>query len=304
MTKAIANKVKLLSEKIEKVFQDGIRVGADVVDYIDTTFSNPSSVELEEIIRDESNCERDALLELIFFPDEAIQFTLEPWLEKNTFTEEEVESARADLLSKNIEAKILFPKQHISIDFRVPHSVIGPFLTRLHIDRKVDPKILQAISQKVAGPDRIPVKLRIRNARRMPAGSRIDFLCRYFEKMRHDRNLVEGLEFILEFFHEIGDEVDIYDALMAKKRTCFHQLKKVEHFEEKLKKDNMETLILRGERVPYIDKPETLKMILMIDRISNIVFGKTEPISSTVESSESVTYQSPEDLKQMVRRFS
>ena len=300
----VNDKCKQLSEKIEKIFRDGIRVGADVVDYIDTTFSNPSSSEIEEIIKDESNCERDALLELIFFPDEAIQVALEPWIEKNTFTEAEVEKVRTDLLSKNIETKILFPEQHIAIDFRVPNSIIGPFLTRLHIDKKIDSRILQSISQKVAGSDRMPVKVRIRNARRMPAGSRIDFLCRYFECMRPDRYLIEGLEFILEFFHEIGDEVDIYDALMAKKKNCFHQLKKIENFEKKLKENNMETLILRGERVPYIDKPETLKTITMIDRISLIVFGKTDPISSTAESSESFTYQTPEDLKQMIRRLS
>ncbi len=304
MTLTADNKFKQLSEKIEKIFQDGTRVGADVVDYIDTTFSNLSPNELEEIINDESNCERDVLLELIFFPDEAIQLPLEPWLEKNTFTEAEVEKVRTDLLSKKIKTKILFTEERISIDLRVPQSVIEPFLIRLHIDRKIDPRILQSISQKVAEPDQIPVKVGIRNARRAPAGSQIDFLCRYFEKVRPDGNLIEGLEFILEFFSEIGDEADIYDALMAKKKNCFHQLKKVENFEKKLKKDTMETLILRGERVPYIDKSETLKTISMIDRISIIVFGRTDPISSTTESSESFTYQSPEDLKQMFRRLS
>jgi len=45
--------------------------------FIDSTFSSPCINELEKIITDDSDCERDSLIELIFFPDEEIQAKLE-----------------------------------------------------------------------------------------------------------------------------------------------------------------------------------------------------------------------------------
>jgi len=57
----------LLAGKIERIFRDGFVLSDDIMHYIDSTFSNPSINELEEIIYDEHNCERDPLIELIFF---------------------------------------------------------------------------------------------------------------------------------------------------------------------------------------------------------------------------------------------
>jgi hypothetical protein len=242
------DKRKQFAERIEGIFRSGIHVGPAVIGYIEATFSNPSAVELEEILKDESNCERDVLLELIFFPDERLQAQLEEFLEENVFTEEETERIRKDLLSKKIDAKIIFANPRQTIGLRVPQSIFGPFLSRLNISRKIDLQLRAAISKYVADSDRMAVKIKIRNAPSAPAGDKVDFLCRFFQKMHADATLMANLEFVLEFFTEIKDEADIYDALMARKKSCFDQLKKMEKFEQALKKNNIETLMLRGEK--------------------------------------------------------
>ncbi len=298
------DKRKQFAERIEGIFRSGIHVGPAVIGYIEATFSNPSAVELEEILKDESNCERDVLLELIFFPDERLQAQLEEFLEENVFTEEETERIRKDLLSKKIDAKIIFANPRQTIGLRVPQSIFGPFLSRLNISRKIDPQLCAAICKYVADSDRMAVKIKIRNAPSAPAGDKVDVLCRFFQKMHADATFMASLEFVLEFFTEIKDEADIYDALMARKKSCFDQLKKMEKFEQALKKNNIETLMLRGEKMPYVDKSDALKTIAMIDRVGLMVFGRTDAVLPAAVSAASFGDQSQEDLIDMIRKLS
>jgi hypothetical protein len=298
------DKRKQLTRRIEEIFRSGVHVGPAVIDYIDATFSNPSAVELKEILNDESNCERDVLLDLIFFPDEQLQAQLEEFLEENAFTEQEAERIHKHLQSIKTNARIIFPNPPQTIDLRVPRSILGTFLSRLNISRKIDSQLRTAISRYVADSDRMAVKIKIRNAASAPAGSKVDFLCRFLEKMHADVAFMASLEFILEFFGEIKDAADIYDAMMAKKRRCLHQLKKMEKYEEALKKDNVETLMLRGEKVPYIDKSDAIKTIAMIDRVSLMVFGRTDAVLPAAASVASFGNQSQADLIEMIHKLS
>ena len=70
-----------VAEKIIAILQNGLTLGEDTQHFIDSTFSNPSVSELEEILQDDSNCERDSLLELLFFPDESLQLQFEPLID-------------------------------------------------------------------------------------------------------------------------------------------------------------------------------------------------------------------------------
>jgi hypothetical protein len=53
-------------------------------------YSNPSPQELANILEDESDSERDTLVELIFFPDESIPVRLEDLLEHLDLNDKEV----------------------------------------------------------------------------------------------------------------------------------------------------------------------------------------------------------------------
>lgn len=110
----------LLAEKIERIFRDGFVLSDDVMHYIDSTFSNPSINELEEIIYDEHNCERDPLIELIFFPDEPAQIKLEEFLESKDFKKEDEEKVINYILNKKLVTTIHFPDNKGSIKFIVP----------------------------------------------------------------------------------------------------------------------------------------------------------------------------------------
>ena len=75
------NKCEVLAGKINKILSNGITLDSEVIHYIDSTFSHPTSSELETILQDETNCEKESLMELLQFTEETMQFQLEALLE-------------------------------------------------------------------------------------------------------------------------------------------------------------------------------------------------------------------------------
>ena len=83
------DKNKQVAQKIIDILQSELTLNADTLHYIDSTFSNPSIGELEELLQDESSCETDSLIELLFFPDESVQMQLEEVLGETRFQKQD-----------------------------------------------------------------------------------------------------------------------------------------------------------------------------------------------------------------------
>ena len=265
----------LLAEKIERIFRDGFVLSDDIMHYIDSTFSDPSINELEEIINDEHNCERDPLVELIFFPDESMQIMLEEFLESEDFKKEDEEKVLSYILNKKLKTKIHLPEGKASLKCFAPELSAIKFISRLNISRKIDVQLLKVIAKFVPEQCRIPVKVRLRNARNELSESKIKFLCSFFEKIKVEENyFFKCLDFMLDFFDRLKDDVNIRQAIVDRKRSLFHDLQKAVKFEELLNKNNMETLISRGVRIPHVNKEEIMHKIVIIDTITLAVYGK------------------------------
>jgi len=137
----------LLAERIVKILREGIHINSDVMHFIDSTFSNPCINELEKIIVDDSDCERDSLIELIFFPDEEIQAKLEDLLESHNYCREDEKKVLDCLSFRQIESTIHFPDNKGAFSVKMPYEAAGRFLARLNIHRNIDEKISAAIDK-------------------------------------------------------------------------------------------------------------------------------------------------------------
>jgi hypothetical protein len=84
----------------------------------------------------------------------------------------------------------------------------------------------------------------------------------------------------------------MFQALMARKKLYFQSLQKAKNLDIQLTQHNVETLLLRGERVSYVDKADARKKIQIIDRISLAVFGKTEFFDLMPAGERSITLKS------------
>ena len=70
-----------------------------------------------------------------------------------------------------------------------------------------------------------------------------------------------------------------------------------------MRKTNIETLLLQGERFPHIDRVQTMKSIAVIDRICLAVFGKTEPVEAVDGGSAGWEFRGAQDAAAMFRRL-
>ena len=265
----------LLAGKIERIFRDGFVLSDDIMHYIDSTFSNPSINELEEIIYDEHNCERDPLIELIFFPDEPAQIKLEEFLQSKDFKKEDEEKVINYILNKRLVTTIHFPENKGSIKFIVPELSALQFVSRLNISRKLNKRLLKAINKFVPDKRRTTVKVKLRNAMTVLSENKIKFLCSFFEKLKVEEDyFFKCLDFVPDFFDGIKDDKNILQSLLDKKELYFQDLQKAVKFEELLNKNNMETLISRGVRIPHVSKEDVMNNIVIIDTITLAVYGK------------------------------
>ncbi|OQX24280.1 MAG: hypothetical protein BWK80_21645 [Desulfobacteraceae bacterium IS3] len=262
----------LLAQEIKAIFQDGLIISPEVLRYINSTFSNPEISELEALLNDESDCEREPLLELIFFPDAPARIRLEPLLERGTFLKDDAQAVSNLLYSEHIRVALRFPDGNALV-IKLPEDAASRFISRLNISYKTEERLLDAIRCHIPETLQWAIKVRLRNARHQYSPNKLDFLCRFFEKpITEPDELLECLDFVLNFMTEINGADDIRTALERRKEFHFLAIQKAADFEEQFGRNNMETLMVQGLRMPHIDRAKLMREIVIIDRICYLVY--------------------------------
>jgi hypothetical protein len=297
-------KCEVLAAEIKKILSTGIDLSEDVVHYIDSTFSNPTIEELQAILADDANCEKDSLIELLFFPDESFQVQLEEILEQHRHQDEDKNKILTYLCQDALQVTFRFVDDRGALKLQIPEEVIHQFLIRLKISKHLDANLIESIRNYGDAQNTNHFKVKIRNSRFSPSDSITGFLCRFFEKIGSSSNdIFECLEFVLGFLDEIKKDDDVYQALMGKKKFYFISLQKAKKMDARLEKYNIETLMAQGQRVALIDQADAQKKMQIIDRISRAVFGKTEFFEQPVSDENQFEAGSPEGIKSIVKNL-
>ena len=300
----MGSKNKQVAEKIIAILQGGLTLNADTQHYIDSTFSNPSIDEFEALLQDESSCETDSLLELLFFPDESTQLELEEIIENTHFRQRDEQEIQKRVCSTSLKTLIRFADGRGSLERMVTPSNAKQFVKRLNLSRSLNPKLRLAIARYVHQELQTRCKVKLRNARPITSPNKISFLEAFFNKLKIDNDdFIDHLDFTLSLLGELKDDVDMYQALMARKKHYTQGLQKAKKLDNKLIRHNVETLLLRGERVSYIDKADARKKIQIIDRISLAVFGKTEYFDLMPASEQSIAIEGKDDIDKLIKEF-
>jgi hypothetical protein len=299
------SKNKQVAEKIIEILQGGLTLNADTQHYIDSTFSNPSAGEFEKLLQDQSSCETDSLMELLFFPDESVQLQLEEMIEETHFQDRDEAEIQNHVCATSLQTSIRFADGRGTFEKRIAPSNAAKFIERLNLSRCLDPGIRSAISRYVPRELQTRCKVRLRNARPITSPSKISFLEMVLKKLQIDNDVFfDHLDFTLGFLDEIKDETDMFQALMTRKMNCIQSLQKAKNLDNKLARHNVETLLLRGERVSCIDKADARAKIQIIDRISLAVFGKTEFFDIMPSGKQSITLNSKADIDRLIKELS
>lgn len=298
------DKNKKVAKKIIEILTSGLTINADTQHYIDSTFSNPSSDMLAALVKDEINCEADSLVELLFFPDESVQLQLEEMIDAVCFEKHDERAIRDTVCSRLSQTRICLHGGRGSFVMAVIPSNVAKFVARLNLSRLLDPQLRSAIDKFVDQRLQNRCKVRLRNARRISSPEHILFLVDFFKKLQTaPAEFLDALDFILNFLDGLEDEADIFEALMARKRFYYRSLQKAKNLDIQLTKHNVETLLLKGKRLSYVDKADARKKIEIIDRISLAVFGKTEFFNLMPAEAQSITLQDKADIDRFIKEL-
>ena len=264
----------MLALKISRILQNGLALNADILHFIDSTLSISSPKALEDILKEETHSEAETLLSLIFFPDTALQMQMEDFLETVCFEPSDEALVLTYLNAKLSDIPVGFPGRPGALRIRMPLWAGERFISRLNISKRLNPDLLAAIDRHVEKDRSTRMKVMLRNSRFTETENRISFLCAFFEKLPDAE--MACLDFLLSLFEEQNDHPDICETLINRKRHCFQSLQKAAKFQKMLRAENMETLMLRGVRMPHVDTEDMKAKMKLIDRICLAICGKTE----------------------------
>jgi len=299
------DKCDLLAGEIKKILANGLALSREVVHYIDSTFSHPSIAELQTVLQDDSNCERDSLIELLFFPDEFIQAQLEELLENHSYQKHDGVNVSSRLCAPPLLIALHFPDTRGMLNLAVPTAACAQFVSRLNIAAHPDRRLIAAINTHLTEKLRPIAKVKIRNSRFAPAENKIDFLCQLVENLASEnRDFLLCLSFALGFLEEFSDNTNIFQTMMTQKKFYLKNLKKTEQFEAQFQSSNMETLLMQGKRASYFDKAAAREKMLLIDKISRAVFGKTQFFDLAPVDQEFLELHSADDIQGIIRLLS
>ena len=273
-----------LLSPVTAALEAGGQISADVLDYIASALFEPDPDRLAAFLSDDSDSERDSLLDLIFYPDQALQLTLEPLLAAADCSAADEAALGDRLMDTAIDALVRLPDGRPLVSVRLPDFIKSQFLARLNITGQLNPDVAAAIASGVPEALQLPVTVRLRNAAIDLTDNQCRFLCRLFMRLT-DRGpgVMACLEVVLPLLTADPTDSHAYDLLAERKRGLFRSFQQARRFEKLLRRTNMETLMLQGIRPPAASAEDLQRQMRLIDRICLQTYGRTETIVAPME---------------------
>ena len=173
-----------LGKILHQLLQKGFTMDKGVMQYIDSTFSNPSADEFTRILSDPLDCEAETVLELILFPDTEIQQKIESIIKTENYDKTDVESVVRYLLKQKICVPVCFADQRGMLRLCPTDSCIRQFVNRLNLAKQINKQLDQALSRYVSdASEELRLRVMLRNCRAEFVGEVCSFLCQCIEKM-------------------------------------------------------------------------------------------------------------------------
>lgn len=273
----LSHKCRRLADEIEGIFAVGIPIGPGVLRFITAIGQEPSPAFFARVFSDEADCEIESLIELIFSPDEAMQMHLEVLLEEGCFDAADETAIIKTLTGRRPRALLLLFSEAAPIGVPVPSGAIHSFVSRFHIGKKLDPRLIAAVDFLSAPQTKTLLKVRLRNRALVQTDSEIDFLCLFLERMPESSpDFYSSFDFLLSVIGECRNETDYRSALLRMRQKYERQKDRAEQFEHRLARSNMETIMLQGDRPPVLSAAEAKEKINRIDMLLLSLYGFKE----------------------------
>jgi hypothetical protein len=211
-------------------------------------------------------------MDLIFFPNMAIQIRLESCIETEVYDLKDESIVTALLEAESIQTTLRDAENLENVTLRVPTSALAPFVHRLGITRRIPDRLVNAIISTHSTEVTTRLKVMLRNTRFPFSPSVTDFLVSFFKGMDPEKDVFHDcFEILLALLEKHSIVTDPFH-LMKRETDALHKAREASLlFEKQLQRNNMETLMQQGIRAPEIGTAEAEKKIDLIDRIAGAV---------------------------------
>jgi hypothetical protein len=256
----------ILAQKIEHRIADGFIVTDAVGCWLKTAFGIHDQKDFFIMNEAELDSQQASALDLIFFPDTPFQFGLEAFLQENGFSRSDELETIALLREMEPETRIVWGD--VSIHILFPVELIENFMSRLHITRRLDERILSWLNQHLTDPTKTGCCVILRNQAIAWKDGHVRDMHRFMKSTQSDPvDFLTCFTDLLMFISEgdIGD--DLYDGLKQKRQfwaDCFHRAGEIQ---SRFQTSNAETMLMAGSRILSITPEEAMNKIEMLDRI-------------------------------------
>ena len=308
------NQSTLLEDALRTALAAGVALTEPVRRFMEATFGDASPDALQALLDDESDAERDSLLDLLFFPDDALQAALEPILAKHALSKGDVARLADRLKAEPAMAGFVFPGSQVPVTAALPTFGVDAFLGRLNLTWQ-PATALEAVLEQVDARPLSPngdsrdgyLRLRVwlRNAALMQTPVPVRFLCDFLTRRPpDDAAFVDQLQFSLVFLKEHEDAANLYTALMNRKKFIFRHLMNARRSAARAARSNMETLVMTGVRIPHFDVLQGERTLALIDAIAMAVYGRTEPLEGAPREVDLGEHAEGLNPAELIRRLS
>jgi hypothetical protein len=308
IAKPLVNRVEA---KIRALFLEGVPLTPDVCQYIEATLGAAEPDALADLLAGPDESERDTLLELVFFPDQGFQYSLEKVLAGGGLAEADRSRLAIRLRTDPARACLRLPGHPQKLDSQLPIEGVEAFLTRLNLPWSLDARLRAALDQWAVEHggkrdiDGFHLMVKLRNADLLQTPGQLGVLKDFLRRMPPaEQRWVICFDFLLAFLTEHGDVLNFYRALMDRKLFLVRHLIKARRNAETISRSNMETLCLTGFRAAHFDMAAAEEALGCIDAIALAVYGRTEYFDDAPVSMDLGQVGGADDIEGIVRRLS
>jgi hypothetical protein len=264
-----------LAATIRQLLQQTLALDTHTKDYMATTFGDRILEQLPQIMVDNSNPERDTLLDLIFFPDEAFQKRLEPSLERFALKPAQVESVNTFLMETPLKVCLTDDTLPLPLALTMPTECIRPFVARLNMTRTLPTSLRETIDAYATPSWQTAVKVKLRNGLFAYSPKRTAFLKAFIEDIFSQQIDVWDLwDWLLVLLAEHREPQNLLDFFIHKAHSYRAALQMAKDHHQKMQSSNREMLILQGVRLPHIHEAELMRHLTWIQMILLKVYGQ------------------------------
>ena len=267
---------RILADAVAVLLKDGIRLSSGDMDYLESTFMIRSAAGLQQLLAEGDSDETDTLLELVFFPDDAVRAGLETVLEQNRYQPKDCRTVQQLLAQQVPKVSLTLSERELPVSVQVPPWAWLAFVQRLHIDRVLDHRLVTDVDECIAEPGRNLVKVALRDSGFPLTNDTRQCLSTVIRSHTGPGDSLPGfLRFTAGILKEADTAVDILGCLTDRKKFLIRNLHKARQAQKYLQNNTVETMRAQGRSPFFFDTHRAREEMKKIDKLCRILYGRT-----------------------------